>query len=261
MQCNLCLSDFARLEQSHILPKGGYKRLWDDAEPNPNPYMILGGKAVQTSRQFTAPLFCSSCEQKISANGENWFFRNCVQKNGSFPMVDGALGSSPFVCRDGLSCYATCIMPKLDSRKLAYLGLSVFFRCSLFTFPNKRHPVCQLGNHSEPIRKYLHDGETWPDKIRLLVFLIKSPDIRFVTYFPKSQKMKGCEVHDFLMSGVYYRLMVGERIPDKYKQMCVMQGCHPVFLSNQVEVQLKRLAVKACVESSRFTPSVTVGRF
>ena len=82
-QCQLCLNRVAKLENSHFLSKGIYKRLRDDQEKNPNPYQITPKGAIQTSKQMTARLLCRACEQRFCKFGEAWVLRHCLQKTAA----------------------------------------------------------------------------------------------------------------------------------------------------------------------------------
>jgi hypothetical protein len=76
--CKLCLQLVPRLEKSHFLSAGIYRRLRDDTEKNPNPWLLTPDGAVQTSDQMKEPLLCSKCEQRFSKFGENWVLKYCL---------------------------------------------------------------------------------------------------------------------------------------------------------------------------------------
>ena len=94
-QCKLCLEPVTRLQDSHFLSKGIYKRLRDKNEKNPNPWALSRKTAVQISRQKTAYLLCSDCEQRFSEYGENWVLGHCLQEDGSFSLAVGSGFENP----------------------------------------------------------------------------------------------------------------------------------------------------------------------
>jgi hypothetical protein len=55
---------------------------------NPNPWNITNSDAAQTSWQMTNYLFCGSCEQRLSKNGEYWVLRHCLRQDGGFKLLD-----------------------------------------------------------------------------------------------------------------------------------------------------------------------------
>ena len=79
-QCKLCLQHVASLEDSHFLSAGIYKILRDDTEKNPNPWLLTGKTAVQTSRQMTARLLCRNCEQRFSNPSLYRALRACAHR-------------------------------------------------------------------------------------------------------------------------------------------------------------------------------------
>lgn len=81
-KCQLCLDEPVELRSSHFFPKAAYKIMREEAirtgwRMNPNPVLMTDRSAVQTSEQYTARLLCHRCEQRFSANGENWVLRHC----------------------------------------------------------------------------------------------------------------------------------------------------------------------------------------
>jgi hypothetical protein len=62
----------ASLQESHYIPAGIHRRLRETDQKNLNPYAITKKAAVQTSKQKTAFLLCSDCENRISKYGGNW---------------------------------------------------------------------------------------------------------------------------------------------------------------------------------------------
>jgi len=70
-KCELCHA-VADLHDSHYLPKSGYKRMRASDLKNPNPVLLAGGKAQQSSLQVRDYKFCSACEERFNKGGEAW---------------------------------------------------------------------------------------------------------------------------------------------------------------------------------------------
>ena len=136
-QCKLCLQP-RDLINSHFLPAGIYRRLRDKNETNPNPWMLSREKAVQTSKQKTAYLLCSECEQRFSTLGEDWVLKHCLQEDGDFPLASILESKTQDVSspRNPTKLYYACSIPEIDKSALAYFAASIFWRGSV-------HPSCK----------------------------------------------------------------------------------------------------------------------
>ena len=82
--CKLCLKSVVKLEDSHFLSAGIYRRLRDLTAKNPNPMLLTPKGAVQTSKQITTPLLCSECEQRFSKHGETGFSSGAFRQTAVF---------------------------------------------------------------------------------------------------------------------------------------------------------------------------------
>ena len=70
-KCELCHA-VADLRDSHYLPKSGYKKMRASDLKNPNPVVLSGGKAKQSSLQVRDYKFCGACEERFNKGGEAW---------------------------------------------------------------------------------------------------------------------------------------------------------------------------------------------
>ncbi len=115
-QCRLCLEPKTKLEDSHFLSAGLYRRLRNDKEKNPNPWQLTAKTAVRTSEQMRAPLFCWNCEQRLSKCGENWVLGHCLQRDGSFPLASILASRTPDLSSDKSSTrvYYASKVPEID---------------------------------------------------------------------------------------------------------------------------------------------------
>ncbi len=132
-QCRLCLRDVANLEDSHYISAGIYRILRDETEKNPNPWLVTKKTAVQTSRQMTAPLLCSECEQRFSKHGETWVLGHCLRKDGSFPLASILAARIPDVWSNETATriYHASGISEINISALAYFAASIFWRGSI----------------------------------------------------------------------------------------------------------------------------------
>src|SRR5215831_8095374 len=103
-QCRLCLQH-AKLHDSHFIPQAAY-RLIRGQGPNPNPFVNDGRKAVQTSAQTRAHLLCYDCEQRLSRNGEDTFFRYCYRGAAKFKLLHEIRQESPLIEDEHFAAFA-----------------------------------------------------------------------------------------------------------------------------------------------------------
>ena len=80
-KCELCRA-VADLHDSHCLPKSGYKKMRGSDLKNPNPVVLTGGKAKQSSLQVRDYKFCGACEERFNQGGEAWILNKIPQNYG-----------------------------------------------------------------------------------------------------------------------------------------------------------------------------------
>ena len=81
-KCELCRA-VADLHDSHYLPKSGYKKMRASDLKNPNPVVLSGGKAKQSSLQVRDYKFCGACEERFNKGGEAWILQDSAELRGS----------------------------------------------------------------------------------------------------------------------------------------------------------------------------------
>jgi len=76
-QCALCLEGNQKLENSHFLPAGVYRRMIDRKHGNPNPFRFNDSGWFQDNNQIRDFLLCRACEDRLNNGGERWFLNYC----------------------------------------------------------------------------------------------------------------------------------------------------------------------------------------
>lgn len=246
-RCRLCLRDNVNLENSHFLPAGIYRRLRDDRETNPNPWMLTGEIAIQTSRQVTAHLLCRCCEQRLSKHGETWVLRHCLGKDGSFPLASILASRKPDVASGATATriYYASKIPEVDVSALAYFAASIFWRGAIHPWNDDGSAPVNLGPFRERFRRYLVAEGAFPTDCSLWVVVREGKEVSHLTYAPIGERNGKFHLCKFPMPGFAFSLVVSQNIPANYRQWCFFHGFgNPIIVTPVIETFLEEEAVK-----------------
>jgi hypothetical protein len=237
-QCKLCLKE-DNLKESHFIPAGIYRRLRDKNEKNPNPFFISNKKAVQTSKQKWAHLLCNDCEQRLNKDGENWVLGNCVQKDGSFPLMSVLASRSPDVSspNNPTKIYNASNIPEINISALAYFAASIFWRGSIYTWNNDGSIPVTLGPFQEQFRKYLLGLEDFPMHCSLLVIVREGKEADRITYGePTGGRHGNVHRYNFAMPGLAFTLITSKNVPANFREKCFVRGSgNPVIVTTIID--------------------------
>lgn len=251
-QCKLCLRHVAKLENSHFLSKGIFKRLREEAEDNPNPWLITKDVAVQTSKQMTYPLLCWDCEQRLREFGEDWVLRYCVQQDGSFPLGAVLAAKAPDVksSKTSTRIYYAARVPEINVSALVYFAASIFWRGSIHPWNSDGTIPVELGPYQEQFRLYLMGLEPFPKDAALWVAVREGKMIDRLTYVPVGQRTGKFHFYKFPMPGFAFSLAVSKNVPTSYRENCLVYGQNnPLLVTSIIEPLLFGEAVKALARS------------
>ncbi len=223
-QCRLCLADNVELCDSHILPKFAYKRLRDPSVSNPNPVTVTTRQTVQASHQITEYMLCRDCEDLFQV--PETYVASLAYTSDGDPLILNELGVVP----TGWSLPSLTIpVGSLETDKLVYFAASVFWRASVAT--QDGFDKLELGPYREQLRQYLLGASGFPAGARLnLTVLDQSKSagrdaLHNVMTFPRSDNMHGeYRLHQFLMCGLNFMLVIGKKIPEIWSLRCLHHG-------------------------------------
>jgi len=156
--CKLCLEE-KELHDSHLIPKGVYKSLRSEGE---DAISVTATKILQISWQFHAHLLCRSCEDRLNKGGETWVLKHMARQipRPQFLLFDLLNESALCEADDDGRVYASAELPQIDTAKLAYFALSMFWRTTIHEWKGidgftRR---LSLGSYAEPVRQFLLRG-------------------------------------------------------------------------------------------------------
>jgi len=247
--CRLCLNE-GPLQKSHILPKALYRYLRTSSGSDPVS-VTRGGGIHQSSKQVTAYLLCSACEQRLNDNGERWMLQQGYRGRHRFRLRDALLRATPFgPMQDGIAFSATTI-PELDVTQIAYYASSVFWRAS-FCPLSGGEPHITLGKRYESeFREYLAGRTGFPSSAALVVQVSNSDAPLQVFSFPFSQRhADGFYQHSYFAQGVMFWLFVGGRLMPKLDRICIVRSKEQIiFLSDRLEEIVQSGSIKLLADA------------
>jgi len=246
-QCKLCLQRVASLRDSHFLSAGIYRILRDDNEKNPNPWLLTGKTAVQSSRQLKARLLCRDCEQRFSKLGENWVLKNCLRKDGSFALASILASRSPDLWsnENPTKLYYASRIPEIDIPALAYFAASIFWRGSIHPWNDDGSIPVGLGPFQEQFRQYLIGQQAFPKDSSLWVVVREGKEIDRLTYAPIGARQGNFHAYKFPMPGLAFSMAVSKNIPANHRERCFVHGHgNPIIVTTLIDKLLVNDAVK-----------------
>ena len=213
--CKLC-QKHRRLCESHLLPRGVYVRSRgpDDTLP-----LIVSAKGEhQSQHQYKQYLLCEPCEQRFSENGEKYVLELMSDRNLKFRLLN-ILKRCPVTVEGTLwSQYSAQHTPEIDRVKLAYFGISVFWRASVASWKDANglpESRIDLGKkYGEEIRRYLL-GETEIPKLAFLtVYVCSDADSARRSFAPANNgKTNVGKITGFLVRGIEFNFGIGKSVP------------------------------------------------
>ncbi len=166
-ECKLCLQQKV-LQDSHYLSAGLYRIARKRGGPEVRtPKIILG-----SDRQIHEYLLCRDCEQLFSRNGEDYVLRLVKQSEVDFPLLTKLNQHMPIAEGPNNGSAFSGSELGIDSGKLGYYALSMFWRGSVHTWKTlgeQTTSVYLAPKDQEAIRRFLLGESGWPPGIVMQV--------------------------------------------------------------------------------------------
>jgi len=240
-QCRLCLNQ-AHLRVSHFIPRAAYKLVRGTGK-NPDPLVVQIDKVIQTSAQTRAHLLCNVCEQRLSRNGENAFFRNCYRGPGQFRLLQALRSQNPIFEDERFAVHA---MPESEEsviEQIGYMGISVLWKSAAHAWKDRDEtlPSITLGSpYREQMRKFLLGMASFPEQAALIVEVSDETNwLISIVGTPATSKWPTHYLHWIDVCGLRFNLVVGARMPRRLKELSVFrQGRKCVLLPKQQEATM-----------------------
>jgi hypothetical protein len=216
--CKLCGATNVPLLDGHIIPKWAYRRARGAALPGlpPDPILIKGGIARQTSSQITEYLMCQSCEQRLGRD-EDYVKRLAYQEDGTLgvmALVDPAAVVRPRGNLIGRHARAFPI-PHLDCLAIARFGASVFWRAHVAKRA-RIDSLCLWNPQAEALRVFVLGEKPLPERLCLTMWAIAEGEELDTVHSrtlatPGTAKRGADSQHQFIVAGLMFILTSGTR--------------------------------------------------
>lgn len=213
-RCRLHGGD-AVLQDSHIIPRWAYVR---GKGPSKDHLVAFKGDCIMfDDRQISEHLLCSPCEQKLGV----WdaYAAEVSRKDSGFTALDQAK-RIPGLGEDDL--YGADI-GALDVGALARFGVAVFWRASICS----KTPTVRLGPYEDGIRDYLLGKADLPRHACLVLQLLRpapsAPIDETIALYESGRMADGGHLHQFVVFGLLYMLLVGRQLPASAYEMCLVR--------------------------------------
>jgi hypothetical protein len=167
---------------------------------------------------------------------------NCFQADGSFPLREKLMATDRFwAYQPSDRVYSTAGVPGISRGKIVYFASSVFWRAAVHEWRLRGEIVSAgLGLYEDALRRFLMGEAPFPSETCVLLVRV-SAVVRLLQMatFPTVENMGGFRQHRFIMLGMDFRLAVGKRIPDHYRELCHAhsQGAF-VIISENLDIKL-----------------------
>lgn len=222
-KCALCLES-RELRDSHFLPAGFY-RIMREGTPTENPVLVNKTSAFMSSAQVKAYLLCGECEQRFNQGGEDWVLKNCWRSPSEFQLHSMLTAATPLVDEEGFRSYEGAKISGGAIDKLAYFGLSIFWRAAVhnWTVGKERDQRIWLGPYQEKLRLYLLGETGIPDGIVQLVTLSTALDNMHnrVSAMPwLFERKPQYRSYKFIATGFTFHMFVGMMIDKPIRRIC-----------------------------------------
>ena len=228
-KCRLCLRENVELKLSHYISAAVYRTLRGAAAPgmNPDPFHVTQGKSFQTSKQDRAHLLCSECELRFSKNGEDWFFKNTLQKSGKFRLLETLSAGPASVYQQGVPTilYEADLFPSVNADAITYFAASVFWRGSIYGWNHDGSVPVNLHGYADQFRRYLLGERGFPERASLMA-VVRPPGspVDKVTYGPVGSSRGGNSYYRFPVPGFSFMLLIGPKLSEREKRYCLVRG-------------------------------------
>jgi len=213
-KCELCHA-VADLRDSHYLPKSGYKKMRASDLKNPNPVVLSGGKAKQSSLQVRDYKFCGACEERFNKGGEAWILNKIPQNYGDPFWLHTLLNSKTPIVNGNDLLFPQASIPEADMAKLVYFALSIFWRGTQrwSAVEGGQPPKLYLGRQEKAIRAFLLGRGKLPEDVIVTVAVWPYKKFYPMALMPRADAGSGYRSYWFYFFGFIFLLALGRKIP------------------------------------------------
>jgi len=234
--CRLCAAK-GPLCLSHLIPRKVFDIILSADPGQKAPIMMTNKLTVMKHAQIKDYLLCKRCEDLFNNNGERYVLE-MMNTPAGFKLLDRLKVAPPmsFNVADRMAFSGEDI--GLDMDKLAYFGLSVFWRAGAHAWPSKltvdRTYSIDLGPWLDPIGRFL-EGAAWPGGLSLMVTAAEDTFSKGYSFYPGRTVglLAPMLSYGFLTCGIHFALFLANPVPFPYALFCCTSAPRrPIFMRN-----------------------------
>jgi hypothetical protein len=181
------------------------------------PYIANAKGERPSQHQYKQYLLCSACEQRFNEKGEKYVLGLMNSRDQEFRLLDILKGSQVTAVGHLWSQYSAEHTPTIDREKLAYFGISVFWRASVATWTDASG-VSEVGidlgeKYNEEVRRYLLGETKVPDLAFLVVYVCRDAASATKSFAPANNgRTKVGKLTGFLVRGIEFSFGIGKSV-------------------------------------------------
>lgn len=113
-------------------------------------------------------------------------------------------------------------VPTLRIEDFVYFGASVFWRASIRRWGTEPGDYIELGEHEEPLRRFLLGKQRFPELMVLIAMLsaYKDENTNRSMALPWPAEAPPCRKFKFVIPGISFTLLIGDQIPAECVRTC-----------------------------------------
>lgn len=221
MKCRLCLNEYEKLCEAHIIPEFMYKGLYDDK--NFFYKIVFSGDENVIGKlpqgKYDKEILCSECDNYINKIGENFVSKIYeVLLDGTQPTTGVKVNQIPKrkminQVPGHLAEYHFC---NLDYKKFKMFYLSLLWKSSISHLDEFKE--VNLGKHEEVLRNMIkmeNPGEIKDYPVLIFNFREDVSILEEVINLPKKHKDSKGTIYLFHINGLMYRFYISKhRLPE-----------------------------------------------
>ncbi len=237
--CKLCRRE-KRLHESHFMPAALY------APGKKGSQYSTRSESGEYPDEIKAHLLCFDCEQRFDRRGESEVLKWLAPKApNKFPLSD-RLRVALHVAQVPSYLVFRGVDINLNTEMFAYFALSVAWRRSIHTwqiFDGSTLPACPLGDFGEQLRGYLSGESVFPPHTAVMVIACSDKFSRQYWYPPSNDVIFNCLVFEFLVRGVYFRILMGHHLPADAPEISCSQPYGRLLYGDCEEMTRQKLSI------------------
>lgn len=221
-RCALCLRDGVELQESHYVSAGVYRIVGRGG----GPVVMTPELFVSTSKQVRDHLLCRDCEQAFSKKGEDYVIRLLAQGQNNFPLLELLKAVKPLGRGQSGSLVFSGSQVGIDTDKLAYYALSMFWRASIHSWKtlNGQFTSGSLRAYEEQIRKFLNGESGFPAGVVIKVSVCTDPLSQGSVFPPVEWSNDVYTGYEMTVLGIRFTMVVGVQPGAKEWDLCCVNS-------------------------------------